>query len=581
MIKELLKKYSYDDVCASIIRYVYRNMECAPNASSDFMAELKKGKDEIVECFEENKVDQSIQSVLSMFEEVARERSRGVVYTPFKVSKLMFDKIEDYNVGVKFMDPSCGSGAILVNLVDYIHNKFMISPIDIINNSIYGMDNDYFSTKHCKFLLELLCLKLGYHADGLKMHIVNNNSMLVDWDTLGVRKFDYIFGNPPYIALRDMDKEEREQYEKHYEVAKGTYNMAHLFLEKAIKYVKPNGTISFLVINNLFTHISSKPVRELIMSTGYLHEVIEFNKIKLFENAEVLTTLITLKAAPHTKFGYARPKALNKIVLVQLPLSELKAEEWVFANAKQKEYLEHIRSFDTKLKTYMSGCIATLADKVFILDDEGKTRSNPKKQRAVKIEDGIVKEMYRPRNMEGEKAKKLKVLFPYDDDFKTLSLDDIRERFPKAYQYLKNNEEKLKQRSWQDQWYAFGRRQGLAVDHKAVLFGCYSRKPRFIVPEDDTALLLSGAYISSKIPVKPDVLAVILNSDVMAWYIKKVSFPIYGDYYYYGKKVVGDFSIPPLTDEEGKALLSMTKSEVNEFLIKKYDIEGIELEETA
>ena len=68
-----------------------------------------------------------------------------------------------------------------------------------------------------------------------------------------------------------------------------------------------------------------------------------------------------------------------------------------------------------------------------------------------------------------------------------------------------------------------------------------------------------------------EVLAKILNSDVMEYYVSRVSYCLKGDYKCYQKKYLRSFSIPEFSESEIRFLLSESSDEaINAFLFQKY-----------
>lgn len=69
----------------------------------------------------------------------------------------------------------------------------------------------------------------------------------------------------------------------------------------------------------------------------------------------------------------------------------------------------------------------------------------------------------------------------------------------------------------------------------------------------------------------------ILNSPIMAYYLKHKSKAIRGGYYLCNKSAIGNFSIPRFSCEEEHLLISGIDDEVNQMLISKYKLRSFEL----
>ena len=69
-------------------------------------------------------------------------------------------------------------------------------------------------------------------------------------------------------------------------------------------------------------------------------------------------------------------------------------------------------------------------------------------------------EVYKAGSFDG---KKMKCLFPYEGNpLKPIPLEDIERQHPDAYEYLTDRKKLLSERAYDNEWYVFGRSQGLS-----------------------------------------------------------------------------------------------------------------------
>jgi len=59
-------------------------------------------------------------------------------------------------------------------------------------------------------------------------------------------RFDYIVGNPPYVAITGLDPDERERYREAYATAIGRFDLYALFFEQALRLLQPDGRLVFI-----------------------------------------------------------------------------------------------------------------------------------------------------------------------------------------------------------------------------------------------------------------------------------------------------------------------------------------------
>jgi methylase of polypeptide subunit release factors len=137
--------------------------------------------------------------------------------------------------------------------------------MEILSQNIYGVDKDEQAVAVAKLNLSLKAL---HTRDRLPMlqNIRVGDSLIsgtpdelsaafgknwqdikpFNWETefsqvMRVGGFDVVVGNPPYIRAERMPRDERDYYtdSKHFEVAGGRFDIHILFVERALKLLKP------------------------------------------------------------------------------------------------------------------------------------------------------------------------------------------------------------------------------------------------------------------------------------------------------------------------------------------------------
>ena len=83
----------------------------------------------------------------------------GIVFTPKYITNYIdsqvMNELEEYSGDISIIDPGCGCGIFLVSAIEYLHAKFEVPIVDIINNNIYGIDLDEDNVRRCKIILNL------------------------------------------------------------------------------------------------------------------------------------------------------------------------------------------------------------------------------------------------------------------------------------------------------------------------------------------------------------------------------------------------------------------------------------------
>ena len=106
-----------------------------------------------------------------------------------------------------------------------------------------------------------------------------------DW-MFGIKDgFDIVIGNPPYIDSETMTKtmkDQREEYSKQYEVAKGNWDIFLLFIEMAIKHIKYEGNTTFILPNKLIAANYAKATRKYMSKYSFV-SLRDYSDVAVFE----------------------------------------------------------------------------------------------------------------------------------------------------------------------------------------------------------------------------------------------------------------------------------------------------------
>jgi len=194
----------------------------------------------------------------------------GEFYTPALLVEKMVDDV--YKFGAKVLDPSCGSGSFLIDIIIRILNSKFSDDIKIsaINN-VYGFDINPLAILTVKvniFLLFLEYFNLGidiiptlniYQVDSL---FPEEYDELIDFNIKELyNSFDLIIGNPPWLTYKDITNKDyqikiRDLSEK-LEIKPSSQYITHIELSAIFfysipsKFLKKQGTIFFVITKSV------------------------------------------------------------------------------------------------------------------------------------------------------------------------------------------------------------------------------------------------------------------------------------------------------------------------------------------
>jgi len=198
--------------------------------------------------------DYLIQKLISSF----IRHGSGEFYTPPFLVKKMVN--ETYKVGDHVLDPSCGAGNFLIEIINVILNS-NISKEEKIQaiRDVHGYDINPMSI----FLagINIACLvDFDYSIIGCHLHVVDS---LFIKKALNDSKYDLIIGNPPWYALRDIESVNYQEKIKGLSDTLGikptpknvlNIEIASLFFYKAnFSFMKKDSKIFFVIPKGVLT----------------------------------------------------------------------------------------------------------------------------------------------------------------------------------------------------------------------------------------------------------------------------------------------------------------------------------------
>lgn len=206
----------------------------------------------------------------------------------------------------KILEPSCGNGIFLLEIIvsaykqntdsDYISqliqksiffNDFSRTMVEQTKQNISNLFYFLFGKDYCG---NFNC----FNTDFTKRQNLESNSLFLSIEPYLfsnlIQSFDYIIGNPPYVALygrRDKKQSEQQRvyYLDHYEqfpptVKNGKINYIMLFLEHSLYLMKNNGILSFIIDVSFFETAFQYTRKYLLEKSEILsieHNLSEFN----------------------------------------------------------------------------------------------------------------------------------------------------------------------------------------------------------------------------------------------------------------------------------------------------------------
>lgn len=250
-----------------------------------------------------------------------------------KRERQAYTKYQDFLQGVKVLDPACGSGAFLVYVFDYLlaENKRVGDILgmslfstdeyirDILRNNIYGVDLNEESVEITKLSLWLKTAQKGKKLTTLDENIKCGNSLVddpkiagekaFDWqeqfaDVIKKGGFDVVVGNPPYVATKQIPKNDRDYYWGRFaEILFSEMDLYEIFTYKMLReVVKEDGFLGFITPNSYYTNTSFQHYRRYLLENTQIKFIVDFPyRFFPFSDVNTETAIIILhKKSPRS-----------------------------------------------------------------------------------------------------------------------------------------------------------------------------------------------------------------------------------------------------------------------------------------
>ncbi len=517
-------------------------------------------------------------------------KEQGIYYTPtfvvdYIVKTTVGEVLKNKKVKVKelkILDPACGSGSFLIKAFDYIYRnqstgdsqQYRIDgqgqysvKTEILKNNLYGVDLDNKAIEITKLNLLLKAAEKGRRLPvEIDINIRQGNSLIDDESIAGLnafkwtdktknkdnRKFDVVIGNPPYIKVEQIKKEEKEWIYQNFENATGRTDLYVLFLEKALELTKDDGLISFIIPSIWMKAKYGEKLRENLVRNYQIKSIIDFGDLKVFESVTTYPCIILIKKKKPTgndTIIYYKVPSLNESIINNLEnaikkdswMIRQKEFDWNFANPQVKKIFDKlnksskIRLSDLRDQIYEG--LITGDNKAFFVDRETVETKN--------LERELLKPVPKGKNIRrfSIRWEKEYVIYPYKQNMLKTEPVNIKE-YPNVNSYLAEFEKKLTARTsikgTNKKWFEHVRpREKWWFEKQKILTPNLSSSNNFAIDEgrsNEYFYVDHDAYaITLKTNSREDLLFIcgLLNSSLIEFYIKQISPMFSGGYYKY------------------------------------------------
>ncbi|MBD3228973.1 MAG: N-6 DNA methylase [Candidatus Lokiarchaeota archaeon] len=275
---DLLLKHSYLVFLCKIIAKKILNIEF--NSINPFehnlfnwLDELNNLKDDLIAKISHFAFDTKNNVLIDFYQEIISSKIRhsmGEFYTPEELAKVMIDN--SYEFGDKVLDPACGSGIFLIEIIKTIISSPKLSKKNKSEfiNEIYGIDINPVVILITR--INLLLLTRNFEGIEIADNIHLANSLNLDENiSNNIGRVDLIIGNPPWLVYRDLESKEYQvlikEIAKRNDIKPQAKDISNLeittifFYEISREFLKFGGKIFFIMTSNVLNGSQSQKFR--------------------------------------------------------------------------------------------------------------------------------------------------------------------------------------------------------------------------------------------------------------------------------------------------------------------------------
>ncbi len=237
-----------------------------------------------------NQIDFDIRSsTLAEFITPDIRKGLGIFLTPSPVVQMIINYINP-DMKSKILDPACGSGTFLIEVLKFFKtkNKKSNKPLHI-----FGFD------KNPKMLL-LAKLNLSH----IKNTVFEDNLI----DTIKSpqeESYNLIVTNPPFgvsVDSRNYNFNSYKTCQDEYGYNLKTQTSEIVFMEKCLKLLKPNGRLAVVVPRSIVTNNNLQKARSVLSTYGYIEAIINLPpETFILSGTQTATSILFIKKYKNEK----------------------------------------------------------------------------------------------------------------------------------------------------------------------------------------------------------------------------------------------------------------------------------------
>lgn len=252
----------------------------------------------------------------------SRRRALGIFYTPPELIVPILDAVLDPILAemvdepscaaplrtLRLIDPACGSGHFLSaawkrlarRIIKVVPPQRQADALRAAAASLHGIDIDPEAQRLGAWGLERICRTWNLAPADFPNWTASGDAL--DEQAAAPGAFDAVVGNPPFVDSESMCRagaDRRRELARRFEVARGNWDLASLFVERSLHIVKTGGRVGLILPRRLFASDHACGVQRLM--AGHTIELIHANDPTAFDGARVETVSVVMRRQPSSR----------------------------------------------------------------------------------------------------------------------------------------------------------------------------------------------------------------------------------------------------------------------------------------
>lgn len=415
--------------------------------------------------------------------------------------------------------------------------------------------------------------------------------------------FDCVVGNPPYVKLQHfrrvqedvarylLEARSKDGGPLYESTQTGNFDLYLPFIERGIELLNKQGKMGYIAPSVWLLNEYGEGLREKLKHTRRLERWVDFKSYQVFGEAITYTALQFFTGCHQKSIRCVfAPGGKNDIISIEWrevedgsPYLDLpEKDSWQLAPTKEKDLIKSLGSRNERLGSVVASISQGLISGAFwIFANEkiqsGKFLHSPKKDIAskkekceIEIEDDVTLRLATGDHIKRYQSVKteLSIIFPYskDSDAKLYEPFEMKEKFPKTWDFLKTYEIFLRNRDGgklnDERWYRFSRSQNLDKQALPKIMIAGTARTVLCSVDEKGEIAANDKRVYSIFTYSLEhlwFLSGILNCPVISFVFKRIARPKSGGFFDIETQFLAPLPIPLATDEQKEQVAEKAK----------------------